>query len=93
MPPKDFTRFEDSERQLQSKTITLGWQKRALNSRLHQGVADLSAFLNNFRELPSLFWPPFFLRSFFHARFACSRSNACCLAVLQMSPCWTRCRG
>jgi hypothetical protein len=65
MPPKDFTRFEDGERQLQSNTITLGWQKRALNSRLHQGVADLSAFLNNFRELLFIVLAPFFFAYFF----------------------------
>jgi hypothetical protein len=51
MPPKEFRPFTDSERVLQSKTVTLAWQKRALNTRVHQGVADLAAFLSDFRKL------------------------------------------
>jgi hypothetical protein len=73
MPPKEHRQFSDAERQLQSKTVTLGWQKRSFNcrvrlppnastpelrvvvsyflSQVHQGVSDLSAFLNDFREL------------------------------------------
>jgi hypothetical protein len=74
MPPKEHRQFSDAERQLQSKTVTLGWQKRSFNcrvrlppnsatpepprsnvsyflSQVHQGVTDLSAFLNDFREL------------------------------------------
>lgn len=48
MPPKEHRQFSDAERQLQSKTVTLGWQKRSFNCRVHQGVSDLSAFLNDF---------------------------------------------
>jgi hypothetical protein len=55
MPPKEFRPFTDSERVLQSKTVTLAWQKRALNTRVHQGVADLAAFLSDFRKLLHVF--------------------------------------
>jgi hypothetical protein len=50
MPPKEFKPFTDGERVLQGKAVTMGWHKRALNTRVQQGVADLAAFLSDFRE-------------------------------------------